>query len=135
MNNVQLIGRLTRDVEITSTPNGIVVAKFALAVDKGLSKDKRTEYEAQGKPTADFINCLMFGDRTEILCRYAGKGNRIGVVGQITTGKYEDHDGKMVYTTNVLVRDFDIIDFKDEERETGIPKFSKNNSKSNDIPF
>lgn len=55
MNNVVLIGRITRDLELRYLQNGIAVTKFNLAVDKGLSKEKKQELEAQNKPTADFM--------------------------------------------------------------------------------
>ena len=62
MNNTVLIGRLVRDPELRYLPGaGTANTTFTLAVDKGLSKDKKAEFEAQNKPTADFIRIVVWG--------------------------------------------------------------------------
>ena len=66
MNNVVLIGRLTRDPELRYLPNsGTPVANFSLAVDKQLSKEKKQEFETKGQPTADFINIVVWNKPAE----------------------------------------------------------------------
>lgn len=103
MNCVSLIGRLTKDVDIRKTKSGTSVAGFILAVDKGLSKQKRDEAEQAGRPTADFISCQAWGKTAELLAKYCKKGSRIGLVGRIQTGSYQDKEtGKTVYTTDVV---------------------------------
>ena len=117
MNNVQLMGRLTRDAEVKYLDNN-QVARFTLAVDKGLSKDKKEEMESQGKPTADFINCQAWGKIAENISKYTGKGLRVLVNGSIQTGSYEK-DGQRVYTTEVLVNNVEFIDWKNSGSQNG----------------
>ena len=60
-----------------------------VAVDRGMSREKRQEAEASGQPTADFIGIKAFGKTAELLGNYFHKGNRIAVEGRISTGSYE----------------------------------------------
>lgn len=115
MNQVNLLGRLTRDVELSRGGASGSYGRFTLAVDKGLSKDKKREYEAQGKDTADFINCVAFGTTAEALARYTGKGCRVLVQGSIQVN-HSEKDGKRTYYTNVKVLRSEIIDFKEIEK-------------------
>src|SRR5574344_2839770 len=110
-NIVVLSGRLTRDAELRYLENNNAVARFTLAVDKNLSREKRQEMEAKGQPTADFISCQAWGKTAEFINNYTEKGSRIAVVGRIQTGSYEK-DGQMVYTTDVLVQSVEVIDWK-----------------------
>ena len=114
MNNVGLIGRLTSDPSMSYLQSGIAKTTFTLAVDKGLGKDKKAEMEQQGKATADFIRCIAFGKIAETAGNYLKKGKLAGITGSINTGSYEK-DGKMVYTTDVLVSSIDILEWADKE--------------------
>ena len=109
LNKVTLIGRITRDLELRHTQSGIANVSFSLAVDKGLSRQKREEFEAQGRPTADFPRVVVWGQMAENLARYCGKGSQIAVVGRIETGSYEDKDGKMVYTTDIVAENVEFL--------------------------
>lgn len=112
MNNVQLMGRLTRDPELRYLQGTqMSVARFTLAVDKQLSKEKREEIENKGQPTADFINCVAWGALGDTVAKYSGKGLRLLVNGRIQTGSYEK-DGERRYTTDVVVNSLQIIDWK-----------------------
>src|SRR5574344_1663329 len=126
-NIVQLMGRLTRDVELRYLENNNAVARFTLAVDKGLSKEKKEEMEMQGKPTADFISCQAWGKTAEFINNYTEKGSRIAVVGRIQTGSYEK-DGQMVYTTDVLVQNVEVIDWKNSNFQNGNNSTVANNA-------
>lgn len=104
INSVILIGRLTRDPELRYLPNGgTAVCNFSLAVDKGLSKSKKEEMESQGKPTADFPRCVAWGKTAELISQYMKKGSMMGIQGSLQTGRYDDKDGKTIYTTDVNV--------------------------------
>lgn len=92
MNNVSLIGRLTKDPELRYTPNNIAVANFTLAVDRFGSKEKE----------ADFINCVAWQKCAEFISQYFTKGIRIGVTGRIQTRNYENKTGTRVYVTEVV---------------------------------
>src|SRR5699024_7170975 len=108
MNNVQLVGRLTKDIEIRQTSNGVSVAEFTLACNRDFKNQ-------QGEIDADFIRCVVWRKTAENLANYMGKGNLIGVTGSIESGSFEDKDtGKMVYTTKVRV---DKVSFLERSEE------------------
>ena len=115
MNNVILMGRLTRDPELRylQSGSGGAVTRFTLAVDKALSKEKRQEMESRNQATADFINIVVWGKMGENCARYTQKGKRVLVSGRIQTGFYDDKDGKRVYTTDVVANNVEFIDWKD----------------------
>lgn len=110
MNNVALIGRLTSDPELRYIQStGTANVRFTLAVDKGLSRDKRMEFEQQNKPTADFIRCVAWGRAAEVIAQYVSKGDQFGVTGRIETSSSPGQDGQMRYYTDVNVMSFDFI--------------------------
>ena len=103
MNSVNLIGHLVRDPELRYTQSQQAVCSFTLAVDKGLSRDKREEMESAGKPTADFPRIMVWGKQAENVSRYLSKGSQCAVIGRIQTGSYQDREtGKTVYTTDII---------------------------------
>lgn len=113
MNSVNLIGRITRDPELKYTQSQMAVCTFTLAVDKGLSRDKRQEMESAGKPTADFPRIMVWGTRAENVSRYLAKGSQCAVIGRIQTGSYQDREtGKTIYTTDIIA---DRVEFLDSQ--------------------
>ena len=106
MNQAILMGRLTKDVECKYTPDGMAVARFNLALDRG--KDKN----GQDRGT-DFPSCVAFGRTAENLEKFSGKGLRVAVTGHITTGSYEK-DGHKVYTTDITADRVEFIDWKEK---------------------
>lgn len=92
MNQVILIGRLTKDPEIKINGN-FTVCNFSLAVDKNLSKQKKTEYEQQGKLTVDYIPCSAFGAVADNIGQYKKKGDQIAVLGYLSYNAYMDSQG------------------------------------------
>ncbi len=135
MNQVVLIGRITRDVELRFIPStGLAVAKFNLAVDRGLYGEKKQEAEAKGLPTADFINITVFGKSAENCANYLNKGNKCAVQGRISTGSYTTQTGEKRYTTEVIADRVEFLESKgqakpqDEEIFEPVEDFS-------DIPF
>lgn len=101
MNQVVLIGRLTKDPEIRYAQNGNAQCIFTLAVDRGLSREKKEEMAAAGKPTANFIRVIVWGKSAENCSKYLSKGSQCAVNGRIVTGSYEASDGTRRYTTDV----------------------------------
>lgn len=97
MNNVTLMGRLTRDPDIryTQGDSPTCIARYTLAVDR--------RYKRDGQPTADFISCIAFGRCGEFADKYLRKGTKIAVQGRIQTGHYVNKDNATVYTTDVVV--------------------------------
>ena len=110
MNNVVLIGRLTKDPELryTSGTNN-AMCSFTLAVDRGLSKEKRMEMEQKGQPTADFINITSWGKTAELVANYLSKGKQVAIQGRIQTSSYDGQDGKRVYRTDVVAEKVEFI--------------------------
>lgn len=110
-NCVFILGRLTRDPEVRYTANTQMAnARFVVAVNRKLSKEKRQEAENNGYPTADFISCVAWGKTAENIANYFKKGNRIAITGHIQTGSYENQQGQRVYTTDVVVDSFDFVE-------------------------
>ena len=109
MNSVNLIGRLVKDPELRyisgSDRSDSVYCRFTLAVDKGMSKEKKKELEAKGQQTADFINIVAWNKTAEIVSTYLTKGNLIALAGRIQTRDYDGKDGKRVYVTEVVAEE------------------------------
>lgn len=106
INNVTLIGRMTRDAELKQTPSGQSVAIFNLAVNRNFKN-------SDGEREADFINCVIWGTSAENLTNWTKKGALIAVVGRIQTRNYENQQGQRVYVTEVVVEKFQTLEKKD----------------------
>lgn len=110
MNNVQLVGRLTKDIELRYTPNGKANARITVAINRRFKNP-------QGEAEADFISVVLWGQQAEFAANNVVKGNRVSVVGRIQTGSYEGSDGKRVYTTDVVAEQFQPIDWANSEQQ------------------
>ena len=116
MNKVILIGRLVRDPELKYTQSNQAVCTFTLAVDKKLSREKREEAEAAGRPTADFPRIIVWGKAGENASRYLFKGSQCAVEGRIQTGSYQDKEsGKTVYTTDIIAENVEFLSKSTQE--------------------
>jgi len=102
VNQVNLVGNLTRDPEGGTTQNGIAYCRFSVACQRKFKN-------AQGQYDADFINCLAWRQTAEFVQRYFIKGNKIGLTGSIQTGSYTAQDGSKRYTTEVLVDNVEFV--------------------------
>lgn len=128
MNVVTLIGRVTKEPEIyySQGERPVAVAKFSLAVDKwdGVKK------------SAVFINCVAFGKTAETIEKYVGKGQMLGVTGEIDTSTYEK-EGRKYYNFNVKVSRIDFCGKSTKEKSEGqIPEgFSRLDTDMEDILF
>jgi len=103
MNKCIVMGRLTRDPEITVTANA-KIARYTLAVDR----PARAGAERQ----ADFISCVAFNNGADFAERYLQKGTKLLVTGRIQTGSYTNKDGKKVYTTDVITESQEFVEPK-----------------------
>lgn len=104
INNVVLVGRLTKDVEIRKTQSGLSVASFTVACDRRLSQEQRNNNEQ----SADFISCVAWRGSADFLGSYAHKGDTVGVEGRIQTRTY-DRDGQKVYVTEIVANSVSIL--------------------------
>lgn len=106
INNVVLVGRITRDPELRYTPQqNQAVATFNLAVNRQFKN-------ANGEREADFINCVIWRQQAENLANWAKKGALIGVTGRIQTRSYENQQGQRVYITEVVADSFQMLESK-----------------------
>ncbi len=111
MNNVILVGRLTKDPEMRyAQGSNLAVAHFTLAVDRPVQKGEEKQ--------ADFIRITVFGRQAENVNKYLWKGSQAAVEGRIQTGSYKDKEGKTVYTTNVVAERVEFIGSK-KDASTG----------------
>lgn len=106
INNVTLIGRLTRDAELRYTTSNIATAQFNIACNRNF-KNANDEYDA------DFINCVMWREQAERFCNWTRKGMLVGIVGRIQTRSYENQQGQRVYVTEVVAESFQILEKRD----------------------
>lgn len=112
INNVVLVGRLTKDPDLRYTGNGAAVATFTLAVN-------RTFTTASGEREADFVNCVIWRKPAETLANFTRKGSLIGVVGRIQTRNYDNQQGQRVYVTEVVCENFQMLESRatNEQRQ------------------
>ena len=89
------VGHLTKDPQFRTTPNGVSIANFTIAVN-------RTFTNAQGEREADFINCVVFRKQAENVNNYLSKGQLAGVDGRIQSRSYENKEGNRVFVTEVV---------------------------------
>lgn len=95
INQVTLVGRLTRDPELKSTSDGTAVAHITLAVNRNFRNHN-------GEIDTDFVQCTLWRKAAENTHHYCRKGAVIGITGRLQTRNYEGRDGKKVYVTEVV---------------------------------
>ncbi len=95
INQVTLVGRLTRDPDLKYTPDGKAVSNITLAVNRHYKN-------ASGEIEADFVHCILWGKTAENTSNYCKKGAVLGVTGRIQTRHYDNQEGKRVYVTEVV---------------------------------
>lgn len=111
MNKWTGTGRLTKDVELLQTPNGVSVTRFTIAVNRRFTND-------DGTRDSDFINCVAWRKTAEILNKYCQKGDKIGVVGELQTRSYEAKDGSKRYLSEIIVEEIDFLERKNKDEKT-----------------
>lgn len=103
INNVVVVGRLTRAVDLRYTSNGTAYASFTLAVDRDFKNQN-------GEKETDFINCVMWRKAAENFANFTRKGSLVGIEGRIQTRNYENQQGQKVYVTEVLAENFSLLE-------------------------
>lgn len=107
INNVVLVGRLTRDVELRYTPSNQAVATFTLAVNRNFKN------QSTGEREADFINCVIWRKQAENLANWAKKGHLIAITGRIQARSYDNQQGQRVYVTEVVAEIYQLLEKRD----------------------
>ena len=137
INNVVLVGRMTRNAELHYTPQNIAVATFTLAVNRNFKNQS-------GEREADFINCVIWRQQAENLANWAKKGALIGITGRIQTRNYDNQQGQRVYATEVVADSFHLLESRNKSAnhssmdEQMPPDFANNNTtdiSDDDLPF
>ena len=113
INNVTLVGRLTKDPDLRYTSNGTGVATFTLAINRNFTNQA-------GEREADFVQCVIWRKPAETLANYARKGTLLGVTGRIQTRSYDNQQGQRVYVTEVVAENFQLLESKatSEQRQS-----------------
>ena len=106
MNIVVLMGRMTSAPELKTTPNGVSVTSFSIAVDRGYGDNKQT----------DFINLVAWRQTAEFVCKYFTKGSRIAIEGSIQTRRYQDRDGNNRTMFEVVANNVHFVDSKKDAK-------------------
>ena len=110
INNVVLVGRLTKDVELRYTPQNQATATFSLAVSRSFKN-------ANGERETDFINCVIWRQQAENMANFTHKGSLIGITGRIQTRNYENQQGQRVYVTEVVADSFQLLESRSQGQQ------------------
>lgn len=111
MNQVLLVGRLVRDVDLRATANGTDVANFTIAVP-------RPYKNLEGKYDADFINCITWKNLARNLAEYCKKGDLVGIKGHIQNVSYTDRDRNKIYKTEIIVDNVTFLSNSNKKEKT-----------------
>ena len=122
LNKVVLGGRLTSDVELKTTPTGVSVASFSIAVSRK-GADRKT----------DFINCVAWRKTAEFVSKYFKKGSSICVSGEIQVRDWTDNNNQKRYATEVIVDEAMFVDSK-SDNVAYVPDAYATPSFSTDVP-
>lgn len=99
VNKVILLGRLGNDPEVRTTQNGTVVATLSIATNDGMGENITTEWH----------RVVVFGKTAEIIQIYASKGSQLFIEGRLRTNKWQDKNGNMQYTTEIVANNFQFV--------------------------
>lgn len=102
MNRVIMVGNLTKDPELSETPNGIKVCRFGIAVQRKYGNE-------QGKKEADFFNVIAWRGLAESVAKYLEKGSKAGVSGSLQTRTYDANDGSKRYATEIVADEVEFL--------------------------
>lgn len=105
MNKIIITGNLVRDIEISTTNAGKAFTKFTVAVQRPFTNKN-------GEKETDFINCIAWENKAELLAKYTKKGDRLGIVGNLRIGSYEAKDGTKRYTADIFVEEIEFLNVK-----------------------
>ena len=125
MNKTVLVGRITKTPHIQHTSSDIMFCRFTLAVNRPFSN-------AHGEKEVDFIQCVSWRKQAENMGKFVDKGNLLGVDGRISTGSYDDKDGKRIYTTDVVADSVIFLEPKGQREQAQQERFTPPDI---DLPF
>lgn len=114
MNKIWLIGNLTKDPELTETPNGVPVCKFAIAVSRDYAN-------SEGTRETDFFNVTVWRGRAENCGKYLKKGNKVAIVGSLQSRTYEDPNGVKKTLVDVVASEVEFLTPKNAQSDDDAP--------------
>lgn len=123
MNNITLIGRITKDLELKPV-GSTSKCDFTIAVNRRFAKE--------GQQKADFINCVCWGKTAENLVNYQGKGSLIAVNGELNIDQYQNAEGENRSFTKVNVNN---VEFLGSKSDSNLGNFEPVQSDDDDVPF
>jgi single-strand DNA-binding protein len=115
INQVTLVGRITKDPELRYTGDGVAVSNFTLALNRNFKN-------VNGGYDTDFVNCNIWRKPAETVANLCLKGSLIGITGRLKSRHYDNSEGKRIYVTEVVAEDIKFISLKN----------NKNTSRSDD---
>lgn len=129
MNKVILMGRLTKDPEVSSSASGTAYARYSIAVDR--------KFKKENEPTADFFNCVSFGKQAEFAEKYLKKGTKIVVTGSIQNNNYTNREGNKVFEVRIMVEEVEFAESKTNNTGTNTQSDFVNvpNGLVDELPF
>jgi len=116
LNNVSIVGRLTKAPEVRTVADGKSVGRFTLAVNRNFKNQ-------QGENDVDFILCTAWGKLAEHMVKYCGKGSQVGVIGRLQSRNYTNDEGKRIYITDVLALEVRFLQLKNPEPTVKVEDF------------
>lgn len=128
INRVVLVGRLTKDPEFRTTPNGVNVATFTLAVN-------RTFTNANGEREADFINVVVFRNQADNVNNYLRKGQLAGVDGRIQSRSYENQEGRRIFVIEIVADSVQFLEPKNNNQQNNQPQQQRGQASAGNNPF
>ncbi len=127
VNNVVLVGRITRDPELRNV-NGVSTVSFTVAVDRNFKNQN-------GESQADFVPCVAWRQSADFIGKYIKKGNMLSIVGRIQTRQYQDQQGQTRYVTEVLVENVSNLTPKGTTANSNVGSEPANSyHQSNNVP-
>ena len=128
INNVVLVGRITKDADLRYISNGDAVATFTLAVNRQFTNQA-------GEREADFINCVLWKKGAENFANFTRKGSLVGIQGRIQTRNYENQQGQRVYVTEVVADNFTLLEKKGDARDHSNNSSGQSNNRAKQQGF
>ncbi|MED4351002.1 single-stranded DNA-binding protein [Schinkia azotoformans] len=111
INQVTLVGRITKDPELRYTGDGVAVSNFTIALNRNFKN-------ANGGYDTDFVNCNIWRKPAEAVANFCLKGSLIGITGRLQSRHYENSEGKRVYVTEVVAEDIKFISLKNNKNSS-----------------
>lgn len=128
MNRFMCIGRITRDIDLTTTNNGISVAKFNVAVDRKFRNE-------DGEKITDFFNVVVWRTLAENIAKYCKKGSKVFLSGELQNSSWEAEDGTRRYKTELVANECEFLDSKQDSSEVVTTEAESEIIDDDDLPF